>query len=406
MKGHWGGVSFQPAEHLDGVVPDPEPTERVLFSPAAAIRKEVPLSSASNQWISTVRSTLQRSEVNFFQVSPARYWIDFLLSVTIAYTAGTIYLVSPLFSWQQLVAFPVTVFWLYRTGSLIHEVAHLSHGEMQPFKVAWNLVVGVITLSPSPFFTRHHRDHHTQRMYGTPQDPEYVVNIWRRGSWQSMLAYLGIIAVFPLLVFLRFFLVPLTYLHPKLREWTLTRASSMTLNWQYVRKITPRDRWAITAVEWLCWIRATMIPAAVLLGLNPWTRLPLLYALGFTALLMNQMRQLADHHFEGDGGNLELSDHIHDSCNYTSRDLLTWLFFPFAIRYHALHHLFPTLPYHNLAAAHAYLVRELPADSPYRDLDQPSWWSVARKMFATDTGRVFTRKSPTDLPQQPASKAA
>ena len=28
-------------------------------------------------------------------------------------------------------------------------------------------------------------------MYGTPQDPEYVVNIWRRGSLLSMLAYLG-----------------------------------------------------------------------------------------------------------------------------------------------------------------------------------------------------------------------
>src|SRR6187455_500710 len=161
----------------------------------------------SNQWISTARSVLQRSEVKFFKVKPLRYWLDFVMSVTIAYTAGTFYLESPLFSWQQIVAFPFTVFWLYRVGSLIHEVAHLSHYEMRTFKVVWNLVVGVVTLAPSPFFTRHHRDHHTQRMYGTPQDPEYVVNIWRRGSWQSMLAYLGMIAVFPLIVFLRFLLV-------------------------------------------------------------------------------------------------------------------------------------------------------------------------------------------------------
>lgn len=364
------------------------------------------MSAPANEWISTARSVLQQSDVNFFQVKPWRYWFDFLLSVTIAYAAGTVFLTAPLLSWPQLVAFPVAVFWLYRTGSLIHEVAHLSHGELQTFKVAWNLVVGVVTLSPSPFFTRHHRDHHTQRMYGTPQDPEYVVNIWRRGSWLSMLAYLGIIAVFPLLVFLRFFLVPLTYLHPRLREWTLTRASSMTLNWRYVRKITPHDRWAITAVEWLCWIRATLIPAAVLLGLNHWTRMPLLYVLGFTVLLINQMRQLADHHFEGDGGNLELTDHIHDSCNYTSRDFLTWLFFPFAIRYHALHHLFPTLPYHNLAAAHAYLTEQLPADSPYRELDQPGWWSVARKMFQAEPERVFLSKSRRDVGEPPASKAA
>jgi fatty acid desaturase len=36
------------------------------------------------------------------------------------------------------------------------------------------------------------------------------------------------------------------------------------------------------------------------------------------------------------------------------------------MRYHALHHLFPTLPYHNMAAAHRRLMKRLPAGSPYR----------------------------------------
>ena len=97
------------------------------------------------------------------------------------------------------------------------------------------------------------------------------------------------------------------------------------------------------------------------------------------------MRQLADHHFVSDGSNMALPDHIRDSCNYNSRDFFTWLFFPFSIRYHALHHLFPTLPYHNLKGAHNYLVATLPADSPYRELDQVSWWSVARKIFQART---------------------
>lgn len=336
---------------------------------------------ARNEWIHEARSAIARSNVDFFRVKPARYWFDFLLSVTIAYAAGGVFLTAPILSWQQLLAFPIAVFWLYRTGSLIHEVAHLGHHEMRAFKVAWNLVVGVITLSPSPFFTRHHRDHHSQRMYSSAQDPEYVVNMVRRGSLWSLAAYAAMIAIFPLLVFLRFLLAPLTYLHPHLREWTLARASSLTLNWRYVRKLTPFDRRAIAAVEWLCFARAALIPLLVLLGVNHWSRMPLLYLLGVSVLAMNQLRQLADHHFDGKGENFELSDHIHDSCNYTSRDFLTWLLFPFAIRFHALHHLFPTLPYHNLAAAHTYLLEELPADSPYRLLDQPSWWSVARKMF-------------------------
>ena len=50
------------------------------------------------------------------------------------------------------------------------------------FKITWNLLVGVMTLSPSPFFTRHHRDHHNCKYYGTPEDPEYVVNFLPGGG--------------------------------------------------------------------------------------------------------------------------------------------------------------------------------------------------------------------------------
>ena len=122
-----------------------------------------------------------------------------------------------------------------------------------------------------------------------------------------------------------------------------------------------------------------MIPLAVVIGLTPWTRLPLLYVLAVGTLVLNQMRLLADHHFVTDGEQFELDAHIRDSCNYTGRDFFTWLFFPFSIRYHALHHLFPTLPYHNLKAAHGYLAEHLPSDSPYHTLDQKSWWSVAHR---------------------------
>ena len=138
-------------------------------------------------WISTTRAVLQESDVDFFSVRPGRYWFDFLLSVTLGYAAGSVYLMAPIGSMLQLAAFPLAVFWLYRLGSLVHEVCHLGHREMRVFKVTWNLVVGVITLAPSPFFTRHHRDHHSARMYGTREDPEYIVNVFRPGSLLSIL---------------------------------------------------------------------------------------------------------------------------------------------------------------------------------------------------------------------------
>ncbi|MDA1039438.1 MAG: fatty acid desaturase [Planctomycetota bacterium] len=330
-------------------------------------------------WISDARRVIRDSPTDFFAVRPVRYWADFLISMVLAYSCATIYLLAPLGSWPQLLAFPVAVFWLYRLGSLIHEVCHLGHNEMRAFKVVWNLFVGTMTLTPSPFFTRHHRDHHSARMYGTPEDPEYVANVLEAGNLQSALGYAAFILLFPIIVFLRFLLAPLTFISPALRQLALERASSLTLNLRYQRHVTPFDRWAITMLEIPCFIRAAMIPTTILLGFAPPSRVVLLYVLALTTVILNQLRQLADHHFAGDGVAASWEDHILDSCNFTGRDPLTWLFFPFSIRYHALHHLFPSMPYHNLKPAHEYLVQTLPKNSPYLGLDQPGWWSVARR---------------------------
>lgn len=330
-------------------------------------------------WISEVRRAVRDADVDFFRVSAWRYWLDFAVSITAAYLAAGIYLAAPIGSWPQLVAFPIAAFWLYRMGSLIHEVCHLGAHEMPVFKAAWNLLGGVMTLTPSPFFTRHHRDHHSRRFYGTPEDPEYVANVMEGGNAASIVGYTAHVLVFPVLVFLRFLLVPLTFVHPAIREWTLRKASSLTLNRRYERKLTPADRRAIFAVEIPCFLRAALIPTLVLAGLNPWTRVPLLYALAVATVMLNQLRQLADHHFEGDGSRVDMEAHILDSCNFTTNDPLTLLLFPFSIRYHALHHLFPSMPYHNLKRAHEHLAAVLPADSPYHSLARPGWWSVARR---------------------------
>ena len=331
------------------------------------------------RWISEARQAIRTADTDYFRVSPVRYWVDFLVSLTAAYLAAGVYLTSPIGSWQQFVSFPIAAFWLYRMGSLIHEVCHLGGHEMRFFKLAWNALGGVMTLTPSPFFTRHHRDHHSRRFYGTPEDPEYVANVMEGGNVASIVGYAIHILLFPILVFLRFLLAPLSFIHPAVREWTLQKASSLTLNHRYERKLTPTDRRAILAVEIPCFLRALLIPLLVILGLNPWTRIPLLYALAVATVVLNQLRQLADHHFEGDGSRVEMEAHILDSCNFTSKDPLTLLFFPFSIRYHALHHLFPSMPYHNLQKAHEHLSATLPADSPYHSLDRPGWWSVAKR---------------------------
>jgi len=332
-----------------------------------------------DQWITEVRATLRDSDTNFFQVRPARYWFDFALSLLLAYGSGAVFLLSPLGSLAQIASFPVTVFWVYRLGSLVHEVCHLNHHEMRAFKVTWNVLVGIMTLAPSPFFTRHHRDHHSQRQFGRHEDPEYIVNFFPQGSWLGLLAFGLFIVAFPLIVFLRFLLSPLTFLHPALRELVLRRASSLTMNFRYERKLSRFDRFAITSIEILCCLRAAAMLLAVYWGVNHWTRLPLFYSIALGVLILNQFRLAGDHHFQSEGHALTYEAHIRDSCNYTGRDWITWLLYPFAIRYHALHHLFPAMPYHNLQAAHKYLTHRLPSHSPYHGLDQGNWWRVARR---------------------------
>ncbi len=337
------------------------------------------MNESNAAWITEVRATLRESSSNFFELKPARFWLDFALSLLFAYGAGAVFLLSPLGSLAQIASYPITVFWVYRLGSLVHEVCHLGHHEMRAFKITWNLLVGVMTLAPSPFFTRHHRDHHSQRQFGQHEDPEYVVNFYRQGSWLGLVGYGVLLSVFPLLVFFRFLLSPLTFVHPALREWVLRHASSLTMNVHYERKLTRFDRLAITSIELVCCLRAAAMLFAVYFGLSHWTRLPLFYSIALGVLILNQLRLFGDHHFQSEGRALTYEDHICDSCNYTGRDVMTSLLYPFAIRYHALHHLFPAMPYHNLQAAHQFLSSRLPADSPYHTLDQRSWWHVAKR---------------------------
>jgi fatty acid desaturase len=336
---------------------------------------------ANASWLHEARVALQKADTNFFTLSPRHYWFDFLSNMVLAYSFGAAFLLVPLGSPVQFLLYPLAVFWLYRLGTLVHEVSHLGQQQMRVFKVTWNLLVGVVTLAPSPFFTRQHRDHHANNNYGTYNDPEYVVNFYARARGWAALYYAGEIAVFPLLVFVRFLLFPVSFVHPRLRDFVLRRASSQTMNWQYERKLNPTDRLAITAIEGLCSIRAWMMLAAVLLGWNDWTRLPLFYALGVGALTLNHLRLLGDHHLQSAGDESTMEEQVLDTCNYADFDVGVMLLAPFANRYHALHHMFPSLPYHNLKAAHVYLSQTLDPSSPYHSLNRPSWWSVASKAF-------------------------
>ncbi len=73
--------------------------------------------------------------------------------------------------------------------------------------------------------------------------------------------------------------------------------------------------------------------------------------------------------------------------------------FPVGLRYHALHHLFPFLPYHNLGKAHARLIARLPAGSPYHAVNCHSYF-VAVAISGTAPAERHRRTSAITLWRQ------
>ena len=53
---------------------------------------------------------------------------------------------------------------------------------------------------------------------------------------------------------------------------------------------------------------------------------------------------------------------------------------PVGLRYHALHHWIPSLPYHNLGRAHRLLARTLAGDSPYAATAEPTVRAAIRRL--------------------------
>jgi fatty acid desaturase len=67
---------------------------------------------------------------------------------------------------------------------------------------------------------------------------------------------------------------------------------------------------------------------------------------------------------------MSFEEQILDSVNYPQNPIIGEIWAPVGLRYHALHHLFPSIPYHNLGIAHRRLTNQLPTDSLYHNTSQ------------------------------------
>jgi fatty acid desaturase len=89
------------------------------------------------------------------------------------------------------------------------------------------------------------------------------------------------------------------------------------------------------------------------------------------ASFINTMRTLGAHAYESSGEPLDRKGQLLDSID-TPGKFWTELWAPVGLRYHALHHYFPGIPYHNLAKAYERLVSTPEISSAYRNMTSPS----------------------------------
>jgi fatty acid desaturase len=116
-------------------------------------------------------------------------------------------------------------------------------------------------------------------------------------------------------------------------------------------------------------------------GVLPWTILIHAYGTGVTIILLNAIRTLGAHRYRCTGHEVSFLEQLLDSVNYPRNAIFAELWAPVGLRFHATHHLFPSLPYLALGQAHRRLMQELPHDSPYRQTEVAGLWSVLSQLW-------------------------
>ena len=317
------------------------------------------------------------------ETKPGIYWPDMLISAGLGYAGIATAILSGSLA-VQLAAGLVAALALYRALMFIHELTHIHRDALPGFRTAWNRLVGIPLLTPSFMYEGVHTIHHKRTQYGTVEDPEYLPLALMKPWSLPLFVIVAILAPVALIVRAAV-LVPLGALIPAVRTLTWERFSSLQINPEFRRRppegeFANRVRWQEAGVFVWSW---TLIGSVAVIGWQP-----LAIALSILSLtaLLNQLRTLVAHLWENESEAMTVTAQFLDSVNVPPPGLAAEIWAPVGLRYHALHHLMPSMPYHDLPEAHRRLARELGTGSTYEGANHPGMMVLVARIARSTMG--------------------
>jgi fatty acid desaturase len=325
---------------------------------------------------------------DFGRVKPWIYWTDLLLTAGVAYGAFAGALLLP-FGVSSSLSIVVCMLAFYRGISFIHELTHIKSGSLRGFRTAWNLMIGIPLLVPSFMYDDVHTLHHARTSYGTVRDPEYLPLASMRAT--AVIMFVVVSALAPLGLLIRFaVLSPLSFVSSRIRRSVMERYSALAINPAFRRRPPTgafRREWIVLEAATSVWATALIILA--LTDAITLRSLTIGFAIGAGVAVINQVRTLAAHLWENeDGLPMTLTDQYLDSVNVPPPATLPALWAPVGLRYHGLHHLLPSVPYHNLGKAHRRLANRLASGSSFYRGNHARLRDVLRRLFSAPALRL------------------